>query len=155
MNKKPPELHVVDGTIGRNPGVLLPDSIRSRIPVAEWLADPNAWDKTRFINETADYLFTVYGLGSDQDRHLLAMLAEQIDMYIDCSQHIAVEGLVCEQNGGKTIGANPYVSIREKALMRIVTIMNELGLTPRGRLAVNKSDATPLTGFLKGIPAVK
>lgn len=155
MNKKPPELHVVDGTRGVNQGVLLPESIRARIPVAEWLGDSDAWDKKRFITETADYLFTVYGLGSEQDRHLLAMLAEQIDMYIDCSRHIAVEGLVCEQNGGKTIGTNPYVSIREKALMRIVAIMNELGLTPRSRLSGGKSDATPMAGFLKGIPAVK
>jgi len=151
MNKKPAELHVIDGTKGVNQGVLLPDSVRARIPVAEWLADPAAWDKARFINETAEYLFNVYGIGSAQDRHLLAMLAEQIDMYIECSRHIAAEGLVCEQNGGKTIGANPYVSIREKTLMRIVALMNEMGLTPRGRLSGSKTEPAPVAGLLRGV----
>lgn len=151
MNKKPAELHVIDGTKGVNQGVLLPESVRARIPVAEWLGDPAAWDKQRFITETADYLFNVYGIGSAQDRHLLAMLADQIDMYIECSRHIAVEGLVCEQNGGKTIGANPYVSIREKTLMRIVALMNEMGLTPRGRLSATKNDPTPVASLLRGV----
>jgi phage terminase small subunit len=54
---------------------------------------------------------------------------------VDCNRHIAVEGLVTSFNDGKTIGPSPYVSIRKEALKQVILLMNELGLTPKSRLA--------------------
>ena len=133
--KLPPELHIIKGTKGENMGIPLPENVRARIPEAEWMDNPDAWNKKRFVAETADYLFNVYGLGSEQDRHSLAMLADQIDTYIQCNRGIAVEGLVVHFNDGKTVGPSPFVSIRKEALKLIVVLMNELGLTPKGRLS--------------------
>lgn len=157
MNKLPPELHVVAGTKGENMGAMIPAPLRARIPAAEWLDNAAAFDKQTFINETADYLFDVYGIGSRQDRHLLSMLADQVEAYLDCCKLVAEHGhvTVSMSEQGEILRTNPAASLRDKVLIRIVSIMNELGLTPRGRLAVNKSDATPMAGFLKGIPAVK
>ena len=150
-NKLPPELHLINGTKGVNQGTFLPDAIKKRIPKADWLDNPSLWDKDVFIQETADYLFKVYGLGTDQDKHTLAMLTDQIGIYVKCSQEILKVGLVIVTNNGKTAMPNPYVSIKQKTLRDIILLMNELGLTPRSRLNSGKvEDDSPIAKFLRG-----
>jgi P27 family predicted phage terminase small subunit len=152
MNKLPAELHLVNGSKGMNQGGLLPESMRGRIPVAEWMNNPDAWDKEKFINETAEFMFTVYGLGSDQDRHTLTMLADHIETYIECNKFISQQGLVVEFNEGKTLGANPYVTIRKQTISLILQLMNEMGLTPRSRFAQTKTENdSPASKFLRGV----
>lgn len=151
MNKLPPELHLVNGTKGMNQGGLLPANVRGRIPEAEWLNNPAAWDKKAFVQQTADFLFDVYGIGSNQDRHTLAMLADHIDTYVLCNQFLAEQGLVSDYNDGKTTGPNPYLTIRNNTLKLIIQLMNELGLTPRSRLSSTKpQEDTAVAKFLKG-----
>lgn len=151
QNKLPPELHIVQGTKGVNQGVLIPESLRKRIPPAEWLDKPEAWDKRQFILETADFLYTTYGIGNDQDKHTITMLADQIDLYIQCNKGIAEQGIIAEYNDGKTVGPNPHVTIREKTLAKIILLMNELGLTPRSRLSSGKAqENTTVAKFLRG-----
>lgn len=151
QNKLPPELHIIQGTKGINQGVLIPENLRKRIPPADWLDNPNAWDKRRFINETADFLFSTYGIGNDQDKHTITMLADQMDTYIQCNKAISEQGIVAEYNGGKTLGPNPYVPIRDKTLAKIILLMNELGLTPRSRLNSGKvQENTNVAKFLRG-----
>lgn len=152
MNRKPPELHIVDGTKSRrNNSILLPEGIKKRIPKAEWLDNPDAWDKTKFIEETAEFLFNVYGIGNDQDKHTLAMLADHIELYVKCTKGINKNGIVTSFNGGVTLGPNPYIPIRNKTMTLIIQLMNELGLTPRSRLTAGKmEESSPLTQFLKG-----
>lgn len=151
MNRKPIELHIVDGTKPEYAGVtLLPEKLRKRIPEAEWVTSYQ-FDKKQFITETADFLFDAYGIGNDQDRHTLAMLADHIETYVECNRAIKEQGLVAEQNGGTTVGANPHLTIRHKTLTLIIQLMNELGLTPRSRLASTKpKDDTAVARFLKG-----
>lgn len=151
-NKKAPELHIVDGTNSRKGRAApLPDSIKKRIPKAEWLDNPAAWNKDQFIQETSEFLFTVYGIGNDQDKHTLAMLADHIEMYIMCTRGIKKNGLVTQFNEGKTIGPNPYISIRNKTMSLIIQLMNELGLTPRSRLVAGKQEEnSPVSQFLRG-----
>lgn len=145
------EQSAISAAKGKNIEELLPAAVRLRLPIAEWLDNPNAWSKTQFFEETAEFMYEVYGVGCSQDRHLLGMLADQVETYVNCSHQINKDTLLVAQNDGKTIGANPWVSIREKTLIRIVALMNELGLTPKNRLASNKSPAsTALTDFLKG-----
>jgi phage terminase small subunit len=151
----PAEVHLIHGTKGEKMGTLLPESVKRRIPESEWMDNPDAWSKKRFYYETADYLFEVYGIGSDQERHTLTMLTDQIDTYVDCNRHIAVEGLVTSFNDGKTIGPSPYVSIRKEALKQIILLMNELGLTPKSRLAKPSSMPSSVLGKLMLGPQVK
>jgi P27 family predicted phage terminase small subunit len=113
--------------------------------------NPEAWDKTQFIEETAEFLYNVYGIGNDQDKHTLAMLADHIDTYIICTEGIKREGLVIDFNDGKTTGPSPYLSIRNKTMTLIIQLMNELGLTPRSRLSAGKQEEdSPVAQFLKG-----
>ena len=152
MNKKPIELHLIESTKPRttNP-VLIPDAIKKRIPEAEWLSNYDKWDKTEFINETADFLFDVYGIGNNQDKHTLAMLANEIDVYVECCKNINNHNIVIQHNNGATMGSNPYLIERGKSLKNIIQLMNELGLTPRGRLSINKpKEDSSISKFLKG-----
>ena len=135
--------------LGNN--VDLPKSIKNRIPQAEWLDNPEAWDKNVFIKETSNFLYTVYGIGNDQDKHTLAFLAEQIETYIECKRKLAETPIVTKFNGGKTIGPNPYLTVRNNTLKNIIQLMNELGLTPRSRLSDGaQEEDSPVSKFLRG-----
>lgn len=152
-NRKPPELHLIDGTKSRrkNNAARLPDSIRSRIPEAYWLDNPDAWDKKKFIAETADYLYDVYGIGNAQDQHTLGILADHIETYVGCSAAIKKGGIITRFNNGATVGPNPFLSVRNKTTTLIIQLMNELGLTPRSRLSAGKTeDDSPMAHFLRG-----
>lgn len=143
MNKKPPELHLIDGTkplkrTGR--AELLPQEVRQRVPKAEWLDNPDAWDKAKFIEESSEFLFNVYGIGSNQDKHVLSILADQIDVYVNASRKITSDTIVIKYSNGAP-GPNPFLSIRNKSVGIIIQLMNELGLTPRGRFVAGKNDA--------------
>jgi len=154
MNKLPVELHLVNGTKPEHQITTLPDSVKKRIPEAEWMSNPTSWNKTVFVTETADYLFDVYGIGSDQDKHTLAMLADQIDLYVACNMQLSNNDLVISTNDGKTLAPNPIISIRNNALKLVIQLMNELGLTPRGRLNKtegNVSDNSAVSKFLRGV----
>ena len=151
----PAEVHLIHGTKGEKMGTLLPESVKRRIPESEWMDNPEAWSKKRFYDETSEYLYDVYGIGSDQERHVLTMLTDQIDTYVDCNRHIAIEGLVTTFNDGKTIGPSPYVSIRKEALKQIILLMNELGLTPKSRLAKTSAVPNSIIGKLMLGPQIK
>ena len=151
-NKKAPELHLIDGTKPRQKTFAqMPESIKKRIPCAEWLDNPEAWDKKKFVEETADFLYSVYGIGNEQDKHTLAMLADHIDTYVKCTRGINKGGIITQFNNGQTIGPNPYISVRNKTMSLIIQLMNEMGLTPRSRLSAGKiEEESPLAQFLKG-----
>ena len=150
-HKLPPEIHAVHGSKGMNSGIMLPEKIKSRIPFAEWADNPDLFSRKKFVEETANYLFDVYGIGSMQDRHTLAMLADQMQVYIDAKKLQSTLPLVVEINDGKTLAPNPYIALSNKAMDNCIKLMNELGLTPKSRLAANKlEDSSPLADFLKG-----
>ena len=150
-HKLPPEVHAVHGSTGKNMGMKIPEKLKSRIPFAEWVRDPDSFSKEKFVEETADYLYSVYGIGTNQDRHTLAMLADQLELYIQAKKEQGKFPLVVEINDGKTLAPNPYIALSNKAMDAAVKLMNELGLTPKSRLAANKlEDASPLADFLKG-----
>jgi phage terminase small subunit len=155
MNKKPIELHLVNGTKAEHNATLLPESVKQRIPEAEWMDNPDAWNKHIFIQETSEYLYDVYGIGSAQDKHTLTMLADHIETYIQCNRGIAKNGIVSVFNDGKTIGPNPYITIRNNISKLIIQLMNELGLTPRGRLEKPEINTNTNIGRLLQGPQVK
>ena len=152
MNRKPPELHLIDGTTPMTgTPVMIPKDLRKRIPAAGWMDNPDAWNKKEFIEETATFLFDVYGIGNEQDKHILTMLADHIETYINCTKNIRENTLIVNYNNGSTCGPNPLVAIRNKTTTLIVQLMNELGLTPRGRLSASKVEGdSPVGKLMKG-----
>jgi phage terminase small subunit len=155
MNKKPPELHLIDGTkprgLSTKTTATIPETLKKRIPKAEWVDNPGAWDKEKFIAETADFLYSVYGIGNDQDRHALAMLADHIDTYVACNKGIKASGILTKIKDKDQVVPSPYIMVRNKTTTLIIHLMNELGLTPRGRLSATKIDEeSSVAKFLRG-----
>ena len=149
-NRLPAELHLVHGTRAEHKAQPLPEKIRARVPKADWIDNPDAWDRTKFIEETSNFLWETYGIGSDQDKHILAALAAQIEIWVDCWRGIKSEGLIVDHHGGVTRGTNPYFTSGDKALVRAVALMGELGLTPKGRLATGKQEGGKYSNLLNG-----
>lgn len=149
--KFPPEIHVIQGSKGKNQGVLLPESLKQRIPFASWANNPDEFTKELFVQQTAEYLYDVYGIGSAQDQHSLMMLADQMATYIQARTQQEKHPLVIKINDGKTLAPNPYIAIANEAMKNAVKLMNELGLTPKSRLAHGKPEEdSKVAKFLRG-----
>lgn len=131
------------------------EKIKARVPQADWLENPDSWNASKFIQETADFMYEIYGIDADQDKHLLAMLADQISIYVEAKKGIARDGIVSEFNGGKTLGASPYFSVMKEALNKIVTLMNELGLTPKGRMGKTTTNDNTYSDLMSGVKVKK
>lgn len=149
-NRLPPELHIIKGTQGERKSKPLPTDVRNRVPQAAWLDDPTQWDKAQFIRETSEFLWEVYGIGSNQDQHILAALAVQMDIYVRCWHELQSADIVVSHNNGATVGPNPYFTASDRALSRAVVLMNELGLTPKGRLASKTQEGGKYAKLLSG-----
>jgi len=148
--KLPAEIHTAKGSRGNNQGVLIDERLKNRIPVAEWLANPEEFSKEKFIHETSQWLWDTYRIGTDQDRHTLAMLADQMAIYMEAKRLMPTMPLVVEINDGKTLAPNPYIALANKSMDNSIKLMTELGLTPKSRLAKGKDDVAPLASFLAG-----
>ena len=149
-NRLPAELHLVHGTKAAHAAQPLPDKVKARVPKADWIDNPSAWNRDDFIKETSDFLWETYGIGSNQDKHVLAALAAQIEIWVMCWQGIQNEGIVVEQNAGVSRGVNPYVTAGDKALQRALVLMGELGLTPKSRLVDNQQKGGKYSKLLNG-----
>jgi P27 family predicted phage terminase small subunit len=152
MNRKAPELHLIDGTHKRAAiqAAPIPEQLKKRIPQAEWMDNFDAWNKAQFIDETSQFLYEVYGIGNNQDKHALAMLADHIDTYINCTKGILANGITVTLDNSMIV-VNPYVNVRHKTMTLILQLMNELGLTPRSRLASGKVESeSEVAIFMRG-----
>jgi len=131
----PSNLHIIRGNNNEEElDAVSAMEMKKRIPHAEWLDDPNSWNEKDFIKETSELLFQLYGNSCFTDRHLLGVLASEIGTYIKCLEGIKKDEIVATFNNGKTTGANPYVSIKNDTITKILALMNQLGLSPKDRL---------------------
>jgi phage terminase small subunit len=149
-NRLPAELHLVHGTKAEHKAQPLPDKVRARVPKADWIDNPDSWDRSAFIKETSDFLWETYGIGSDQDKHVLAALAAQIEIWVMCWRGIQEEGVIVQEEASVRRIVNPNVAAGDKALQRALVLMGELGLTPKARLASNKQEGGKYSKLLNG-----
>ena len=73
-----------------------------------------------------------------------------MEIYVKCLKGVAKGGIITQFNNGATVGPNPFLTAGDKALSRAIILMNELGLTPRGRLATNKQEGGKYSRLLNG-----
>jgi len=104
-----------------------------------WLTSPDKWDKDEFVAAIIKFVEQTQGINTYPNLVLIGLLANQIDIYVKCSQEITKSGLVEFYNKGATSGPSLHFSMADKALNRIVQLMKELGLTPSHRVGVIKS----------------
>ncbi len=101
-----------------------------------WLTESASWDKEKFAGELVRFIEQTQGVNAFPNLILIGVLAQQIDLYVQCSHQIANSGLLEVYNKGVTSGPSPYFSMADKSLNRILQIMKELGITPSHRVGV-------------------
>lgn len=126
--KLPANLHIIKGRPES-----LPEKVRSVLGEAAWLSDPNAWNRAEFLEQIDDAMAATHGLGHQIDCHLIGLLISQLEIYLQCWKALQSEGLLTTFNQGQTPGKNPYLAIADKALGRAVTLLADLGLSPKTR----------------------
>ena len=104
-----------------------------------WLTNPNDWDKDDFVADIVQFIEQTQGSNAYPNLVLIGLLANQIDIYVQCAQEMSKSGLIEFYNKGATSGPSLHFSMADKALNRIVQLMKELGLTPSHRVGVIKS----------------
>lgn len=100
--------------------------------VANWLKNPQSWDKETFAVQIRKAMVDAYGLEVDIDEHMITMLTDQMDTYVKAAKALLVEDLIELANNGARM-ANPNQKVRDGALARIMQLMTMLGLVPSGR----------------------
>ena len=131
----------------------LREVVAPKVLNCNWLTSPEAWEKEKFSNNIVEFIEQTQGLNAYPDMVLIGLLTHQIDLYVECSRQIAVNGLVADYNKGVTTGPSLYFSMADKALNRILQIMKELGLTPGHRVGVVKAvtkESLEMEAFLAG-----
>jgi phage terminase small subunit len=98
-----------------------------------WMDDIDSWDQNKFLASSKAFLMEKNKVIDAADRQLLAILATQIGLYVSSIKAINAEGAVIAYNKGLTLGPNPHVTIADKTLNRIIQLMKELELTPKGK----------------------
>ncbi len=105
-----------------------------KIPIANWLHDPDSFNKQYFYKETIEFLFAIYSNAADIDKHLVAMLADTLETYIECKKVLDKQGYVIEFNDGKTLGTNPIYKTMDNAVSSYISITNELQISLKARV---------------------
>jgi P27 family predicted phage terminase small subunit len=79
------------------------------------------------------------------------MLADQMQTYVSARAQQEKHPLVIKINDGKTFAPNPFISVANTAMKNCISLMNELGLTPKSRLQQSKPEEhSSVAKFLRG-----
>lgn len=80
----------------------------------------------------------VIGLISEIDMTGLATYCQQFSIWFEASEHVKKTGLLVKSPNGYPV-QNPYLSIANKAMERMVRILTEFGMTPASRSRIKMS----------------
>jgi P27 family predicted phage terminase small subunit len=121
--------------LDRQKGVIEEEiEVVKKIPIANWFHEPDSFNKEQFYKETIEYLFAIYSYAADFDKHLVAMLADTLETYIECKKVLDKQGYVIEFNDGKTLGTNPLYKTMDNAVNSYISLTNELQISLKARL---------------------
>lgn len=126
--KLPENLHIV-----QNRPTTVVEKVRAGLGEAQWLNDPEAWDRAKFVEQIEQALLDSHGSTVQFDQLLVGLLVTQVELYVRCWSSIKAEGLVTTFNAGATHGRNLHIGMADNALLKGVNLLNELALTPKTR----------------------
>lgn len=125
-----------------------------KIPIANWLHDPDSFNKEQFYKETIEFLFDIYSNAADIDKHLVGMLADSLETYIECKKVLDKQGYVIEFNDGKTLGTNPLYKTMNNAVSSYISLTNEIQISLKARVKNGVKEPTEmdeaLTKLMRG-----
>lgn len=108
----------------------IPNAMRCKIPIAEWSDKPESFCRTQFIEETSLFIEQVYGFEPMSYQYLVALLADQMQLYIDATIGFRESGCAVVVNDKQSV----WLTMRSTATQNILRLMRETGLTPASRL---------------------
>lgn len=111
-----------------------PDEVLQKLNVEDWDSNYENWDKVKFAESVGEYLAKYVPESHEFDRHLIAILAIEMDTYVKCYLALQEEGLVIEDSKGNVVGQSPYARMMLKQLGSIRRLRKELKLMPMDRL---------------------
>jgi hypothetical protein len=113
----------------------IPDSMRCRIPVAEWSDKPESFCRMQFIEETSLFIEKVYGFEPMSYQYLVVLLADQMQTYIDATIGFRESGCAVVVNDKPSV----WLTMRGIATQNILRLMRDAGLTPASRFPSSKT----------------
>ena len=84
----------------------------------------------KYLNAVEKFLITKYGAVNDEWKQPLVMLANNVEMYYQCSDIIKREGLIVTAKNGYP-SKNPAILIQIEAQKQINKLLDSFGLTPK------------------------
>lgn len=117
----------------------IPTHLRCKIPVAEWLDKPESFSRSQFIEETGLFIEQVYGAEPMSYQHLLMLLADQMQTYVDATTGLRESGNALVVDDKPSV----WFTMRSAATQNIIRLMREAGLTPASRLPATTPQASP------------
>ena len=108
----------------------IPLDMMNPIPQSEWMDNPTAFNKCKYIEETMNFIDRVYGFELPSYQYQVYFLAEEMQTYCDAMAGFIDSGSELVVNGKK----NPWLKVVDKATQNIIKLSRELGLTPASRL---------------------
>ena len=96
------------------------------------------------------YLQKKFGNINDEWVMSLMMLADNLEMFIQCRKQIKETGLMIT-NRFNVLEKNPLIKVQNDSQIQIVKLLNEFALTPKSAekiKEVEEEDNSPLTQFL-------
>lgn len=121
----------------------IPADMRKPIPMAEWAENPKAFSKQRFIEETINFMNKVYGFEPSSYEHPVIFLADEVQTYVDATIGFIESGSEIVVDGKQS----PWLKVRDKAILNIIKLSRELGLTPASRLPTAKTQMVEKSVF--------
>lgn len=96
------------------------------------------------------YLQKKFGNINDEWIMSLMMLADNLQMFIECRKQIKEQGLLISNRFG-VLEKNPLIKVQNDSQIQIVKLLNEFALTPKSAekiKEVEEDDDSPLSLFL-------
>lgn len=96
------------------------------------------------------YLQKKFGNINDEWIMSLMMLADNLEMFINCRKQIKEQGLLISNRFG-VLEKNPLIKVQNDAQIQIVKLLNEFALTPKSAEKIEtkeEDDDSPLAMFL-------
>jgi phage terminase small subunit len=121
----------------------IPSDMRKPIPAAEWMKNPKAFSKEKFIEEVSEFIDRVYGFEPACYEYHVIFLAIEMQTFIDATIGFVDGGSELIVNGKQ----NPWLKVRDAALQNIIKLNRELGLTPASRLPTTAIQAPEKSVF--------
>lgn len=114
---------------------------KRRINQAKKMYERYGEEVVKYMWSVHKFLLNKFGYINDEWFLSLQMLADNLNMFFQCREQIATDGIFVENKFGN-MDKHPLIKVQNDAQIQIVKLLNEFGLSPKsvGRLKVEDNE---------------